>query len=223
MPTRFRNRAEAGQRLAEKLGQFAHRNDAIVLALPRGGVPVGFEVARALNLPLDVFIVRKLGVPWQPELAMGAIASGDTVVFNENVMQQLGGSELAESVIARERVELQRRERMYRDDQPPPDVRGRIVILVDDGLATGATMRAAVQAIRAQQPARIVVAVPVASQDVCADLGRLVDEMICAETPESFYAVGLWYDDFSETTDQEVRDLLREANQFQHDSAEGNR
>jgi predicted phosphoribosyltransferase len=154
---------------------------------------------------------------------MGAVASGDTIVFNENVMQQLGGTEFVDSVIARERVELQRRERMYRDEQAPPEVRNRIVILVDDGLATGATMRAAVQAIRAQQPAKLVVAVPVASPDVCADIGKLVDEMICSLTPTEFYAVGLWYDDFSETTDQEVRDLLRQANQFQHDSAEEKR
>lgn len=223
MQSRFRNRAQAGQRLAEQLRQYAHRSDVIVLALPRGGVPVGFEVARALNVPLDVFIVRKLGVPWQPELAMGAIASGDTVVFNENVLDQLAGSELVDSVIARERVELVRRERMYRDEQPPPQIQNRIVILVDDGLATGATMRAAVQAIRAQSPAKLVVAVPVGSSEVCADIARLVDEMICTLTPESFYAVGLWYDDFTETSDQEVRILLREANQFQHDSAEEKR
>jgi len=221
MQSRFRDRAQAGQRLAELLGQYAHRNDVIVLALPRGGVPVGFEVARALNVPLDVFIVRKLGVPWQPELAMGAIASNDTVVFNENVLDQLGRNELVESVIARERLELQRRERMYRDDLPPPEIRNRIVILVDDGLATGATMRAAIQAIRSQGPARIVVAVPVGSPDVCASIGKLVDEIICAITPEAFYAVGLWYDDFSETSDAEVRDLLRAAQQFQHETSEG--
>ena len=220
MQSLFRDRVEAGQRLAEKLGQYAHRNDVIVLALPRGGVPVGLEIARALNVPLDVFIVRKLGVPWQPELAMGAIASGNTVVFNDEVVSALGDTDLVDQVIARERVELDRRERLYRNGRPPPDVHDRIVILVDDGLATGATMRAAIQALRAQQPKKLVVAVPVGSPDVCEDLRRLVDEMICLATPEPFYAVGMWYQDFSETTDQEVRDLLQKAHQFQHDSAE---
>jgi predicted phosphoribosyltransferase len=177
-------------------------------------VPVAFEVAEALDAPLDVFLVRKLGLPGQEELAMGAIASGGVRVLNDYVVQALQiPKEVIDAIAAREQDELERRERAYRGNRPPPDVRGRTVILVDDGLATGATMRAAVAALRQERAGRIVVAVPVASPDVCAELGREVDEIVCLETPEPFYAVGYWYQDFSPTTDEEVRDLLERARQ----------
>jgi putative phosphoribosyl transferase len=204
----FRDRREAGRYLASKLSAYADRPDVIVLALPRGGVPVGFEVARALHAPLDVFLVRKLGVPGRKELAMGAIASGGVCVLNE-VVDALGITEedIAD-MVAREKEELQRRERLYREDRPAPDVRGRTVILVDDGLATGSSMRAAVIALRKRQPARVVVAVPVGAPESCAELQTEADETVCAATPRPFHGVGIWYDDFSQTTDEEVRELL---------------
>ena len=206
---RFANRAEAGRLLAQQLAQYADRPDVLVLALPRGGVPIGYEVARALNAPLDVFIVRKLGIPGYEELAMGAIASGGVRILNDQLVRAIGIPEYVIDAVAQwEQKELERRERLYRGDRPPPDVRGRTVILVDDGLATGATMLAAVRALKQQQPARIVVAVPTASPDTCELLKNEADEVICAITPEPFHAVGLWYDDFSQTSDEEVRELL---------------
>ena len=209
---RFRNRAEAGRLLAERLVQYAGRSDVLVLALPRGGVPVGFEVARALRAPLDVFLVRKLGLPGQEELAMGAIATGGARVLNEELVETLGLPEdLIERVAAREADELGRRERSYRGDRPPPEIRGRTIVVVDDGLATGSSMRAAVAALRTQEPKRIVVAVPIAPVTTCTVLEADVDELVCLRTPEPFYAVGLWYEDFSETTDEQVRALLEEA------------
>jgi putative phosphoribosyl transferase len=205
----FRDRAEAGRRLAEKLVEYAGNPDVLVLALPRGGVPVAFEVAQALEAPLDVFVVRKLGVPGHEELAMGAVASGGAWVLNDDVVQQLSiPNHVIRAVAAQELRELARRERLYRDDRPPPDVQGRTVILVDDGLATGSTMRAAVAALRRLGPARLIVAVPVAAASTCAELCHEVDDCICVITPDPFYAVGVWYEDFSQTTDQQVRDLL---------------
>jgi len=209
MAGRFRDRRDAGRLLAAKLGAYAGRPDVLVLALPRGGVPVAYEVARALSAPLDVFLVRKLGVPGHEELAMGAVATGMVRVLNDQIVRGLRiPNEVIDAVAAREQEELARRERLYRGNRPPPDVRGRTVILVDDGLATGATMLAAVKALRQQQPSRIVVAVPIAAPETCEQLGAEVDDIICAVTPEPFYAVGLWYEDFSQTTDDEVRDLL---------------
>jgi predicted phosphoribosyltransferase len=208
----FRDRFDAGRRLAAVLEQYAARPDVVVLALPRGGLPVGYEVARRLGAPLDVFVVRKLGVPGHEELAMGAIASGGVRVLNEEIVHALGLSErLIDDVEVLERAELERREREYRGDRPPLDVRGRTVILVDDGLATGSTMRAAVAALRRLGPARIVVAVPVSDPSTCEELQREADEVICAITPEPFVAVGRWYQDFSQTTDEEVRALLERA------------
>jgi putative phosphoribosyl transferase len=208
----FRDRAEAGRRLAAQLAGYRDGAQVIVLALPRGGVPVGFEVARALHVPLDLFLVRKLGVPGQEELAMGAIATGGVRVLNEDVVRYLGISdEVIEMVAEAEERELLRRERAYRDDRPAPDVRGRTVILVDDGLATGSTMRAAVRALQRLLPSSIVVAVPVAAQQTCDELKTEVDKVVCAETPEPFRGVGLWYEDFSQTTDDEVRSLLAHA------------
>jgi predicted phosphoribosyltransferase len=195
--------------LAARLEKYAGKPDVMVLALPRGGVPVAFEVARVLHAPMDVFIVRKLGVPGHEELAMGAVASGGVRVLNDHVVAGLGIPEyVIDAVVKWETEELKRRERLYRGNRPPADVRGKTVILVDDGLATGSTMLAAVQALRQQGPARIVVAVPVASPDTCELMKAYVDEIVCAATPEPFYAVGLWYEDFSQTTDEEVRELL---------------
>jgi len=208
----YRDRTEAGQALAAKLAAHADRPDVLVLALPRGGVPVAFEVAQALHAPLDVFLVRKLGVPGREELAMGALATGGVRVLNEDVVAALGIAEPAiAAVIREEEQELQRREQLYRGDRPAPDVRGRTVILVDDGLATGSTMRAALAALRQQGPARLVVAVPVGAAETCADFRAEADEVVCARTPEPFYAVGLWYNDFSQTTDEEVHELLERA------------
>jgi predicted phosphoribosyltransferase len=208
-PQRFRNRTDAGRQLAEKLVAYADRPDVLVLALPRGGVPVGFEVGRGLGVPLDVFLVRKLGVPGYEELAMGAVATGGVRVLNDEIVRGLGISEHEiDAVVARELQELAHRERLYRGDRPPPDVGGRTVILVDDGLATGATMRAAVQALRQQHPARIVIVVPTASPDTCEALKAEADDVICAMTPEPFYAVGHWYEDFTQTSDDEVQELL---------------
>jgi predicted phosphoribosyltransferase len=212
MAQSFHDRAEAGRLLVEKLAAYAGRRDIFVLALPRGGVPVAFEVATALQAPLDVFLVRKLGVPGYEELAMGAIASGGVIVRNDEVVSGLGiPSHVLEAVVAREQQELERREHVYRGDRPFPDLHGHTVILVDDGLATGASMRAAVAALCQHQPAYSIVAVPVAAPDVCQTLGAEVDEIICARTPEPFYAVGVWYEHFPQTTDEEVRDLLHRA------------
>jgi predicted phosphoribosyltransferase len=208
----FQDRFEAGRLLASRLSHLANRSDVVVLALPRGGVPVGFEVAKALNAPLDVFVVRKLGVPGHKELAIGAIASGGIRVLNEAVVRALGiPDEVVDAVAAEEERELERREREYRDGRPPIDVRGRTVILVDDGLATGSSMRVAALALKQKNPAQIVVAVPVASPDTCAEFESEVDQVICAVTPERFRAVGQWYRDFSQTSDEEVVDLLRRA------------
>jgi len=208
----FQDRTEAGRLLAEKLMAYANRPDVLVLALPRGGVPVAFEVAKALNVPLDIFLVRKLGLPGHEELAMGAIASGGMRVLNEDVVHYLRvPNEVIEKVARREQQELERREREYRGDRPAPEVRGRTIILIDDGLATGSSMRAAVRALRQQQPARIIVAVPIAAESTCNEFKAEVDEIVCALTPEPFHAVGLWYEDFSQTTDEEVRDLLKRA------------
>jgi erythromycin esterase-like protein/predicted phosphoribosyltransferase len=206
MPVPFRNRADAGQQLASHLREYQDRPDVIVLGLPRGGIPVAAEVAAALNAPLDAFLVRKLGVPGHEELAMGAVASGGLRVLNEDTVRELHiPAEVIDAVEANERRELARRERLYRGSQAPPDVTGKTVILVDDGLATGSTLRAGALALRKGNPARIVGAVPVASRSVCEAMRDVVDEMVCAETPEPFYAVGLWYDDFGQTTDDEVR------------------
>ena len=205
----FRDRYDAGRQLAERLTEYAGRSDVLVLALPRGGVPVACEVAATLDAPLDVFLVRKLGVPGQEELAMGAIASGGVRVLNEHVVEMVGVSDQEiDEVAAREQQELERREREYRNGRPAPRIRGRTVILIDDGLATGSTMRAAVQAVRRQGASRVVVAVPVAAASTCDEFRAEVDDVVCAVTPEPFYAVGLWYEDFSQTTDEEVRRLL---------------
>mgnify|MGYP003578014521 CR=1 FL=1 len=209
---RFKNRSEAGRFLAEQLSAYANRPDTLVLALPRGGVPVAYEVAMALGAPLDVFQVRKLGLPGHEELAMGAIATGGVRVRNPEVVEYLRiPDEVIDEVTARERQELERRERLYREGRPALSPRGRVVILVDDGLATGSTMLAAVLALRQQQPASIVVAVPVAAKQTCEELRIVADEVVCAVTPDPFYAVGLWYEDFSQTTDEEVRELLARA------------
>jgi predicted phosphoribosyltransferase len=209
MEGKFQNRAEAGRRLAETLAAYRGREDAIVLGLPRGGVPVAYEVAQRLGLPLDIFVVRKLGVPGYEELAMGAIASGNVSVLNEDVMRAVPNSDvILKTVIAREKIELQRRESGYRQGRPAPDLRDRVVILVDDGLATGATMRAAAAALRKQGVAKIVVAVPVGAPETCREIELEVDETICALMPEFFHGVGQFYEDFSQTSDEEVRELL---------------
>lgn len=210
--TRYADRREAGRALAHEVRRFAGR-DAVVLALPRGGVPVGFEIARELNVPLDVFVVRKLGVPRYEELAMGAIASGGVRVLNEDVIRRLKIPQSAiDEVASDEQNELERRERQYRGDLPPTEVRGKTVILVDDGLATGATMRAAVQALRQTEAARLVVAVPVGARDSVVAMREVADEVVCPLQPEEFMAVGAWYEDFSQTTDEEVQELLEQGN-----------
>lgn len=209
MPLPYADRRAAGRSLAEALGAYAGRDDVLVLGLPRGGVPVAYEVARALGAPLDVFVVRKLGVPGREELAMGAIASGGVRVVVPEVVRALGLEErdLARSAETEYR-ELERRERIFRGGRAAPEFAGRTVILVDDGLATGATMRAAVAALRELQPARIVVAVPIGAVETCDELRQLADEVVCGATPEPFEAVGLWYRDFTQTTDHEVQSLL---------------
>jgi predicted phosphoribosyltransferase len=208
----FADRSEAGKVLASRLVKYAGRPDVAVLALPRGGVPVAYEIAKELRLPLDVFIVRKLGVPGQEELAMGAIASGGVLYINEEVTTQLGiDAETIKAVTRREEREIERREILYRDGRPPLEVRGKIIILVDDGLATGSTMLAATAALRQSQPARLVVAVPAAAPQTCQRIAAEVDEVVCAIMPEPFYAVGQWYQSFLQTTDDEVRELLSHA------------
>ena len=216
----FKNRADAGRKLAARLTRYADREDVLVLALPRGGVPVAYEVAKELKAPLDVFLVRKLGVPGHEELAMGAIASGGVRVVNEELVDYLGiPEEVIDAIAAVEQRELERRALAYRDDRPPPDVKDRVVILIDDGLATGATMRAAAASLRLQKTHRIVVAVPVSSPETCEEFRSEVDEIVCAVTPERFQGVGLWYEDFSQTSDEEVRQLLRRAIQHQQNDA----
>ncbi len=212
MRTVFRNRTEAGQLLARRLVRYANRKGVIVLGLPRGGVPVAYEVARALNAPLDVFIVRKLGVPNHRELAMGAIATGGVRVINNDVVENLGLSQLAiDAVAAEEQKELARRETAYRGDRPAPTIHGQTVLLIDDGIATGSTMRAAIQAVSKQSPARLVVAVPTIAASSYRLFEPLVDELIALMTPEDFHAVGQWYEDFGQTTDEEVTHLLASA------------
>ncbi|MBE3558359.1 MAG: phosphoribosyltransferase, partial [Ktedonobacteraceae bacterium] len=200
----YRDRSEAGRKLAEHLSAYANRRDVVVLALPRGGVVVAYEVAKSLHVPLDVFVVRKLGVPGHEELAMGAIASGGVRVLNEDVVDTLHiPGQIIERVAVREQRELERREQLYRDDRPVPDVAGRTVILIDDGLATGATMRAAVYALRQRQPAHLVVAVPVSAPSTCEEMRSEVDEMVCLDTPDPFFGVGWWYENFAQVSDQE--------------------
>src|SRR5579864_6157056 len=214
MTRRFRDRYDAGIQLAGKLAGYAGDPRVIVLGLPRGGVPVAYEVARALHVPLDVFVVRKLGVPGHRELAMGAIASGAVRVLNPEVVQALRISEpMIDAVADQEQKELERQQRAYRGDVPFPDLPGRTVIVVDDGLATGSTMRAAVRALRQLQPAQIVVAAPVAAAETCRSLAKEADEVVCVSTPESFHAVSMWYEEFSQTTDEEVWHLLESAAQ----------
>jgi predicted phosphoribosyltransferase len=219
---RYRDRQDAGRQLADELAAYANRSDVIVLALPRGGVPVGAAVADRLHAPLDVWLVRKLGVPGYPELAMGAIAAGGIEVLNHDVLEslQIPQAQVA-PVAARERIELERRAQAFRGDRALPDVRGRVVILVDDGLATGATMEAAILAVRTLAPSAIVVAVPVGAAETCDRLRRLADVLVCPQTPFAFHAVGQWYEDFSETTDDEVRRLLDAAAERSADSAVG--
>jgi predicted phosphoribosyltransferase len=209
---RFPNRLIAGQKLAQRLKEFAGRSDVVVLALPRGGVPVAYEIARALQAPLEVFIVRKLGTPGQDELAMGALASGGIRVMNEELVDELGiPPSLIEAEVARERRELRRRERAYRGGRPALDLKGKTVILVDDGIATGTSMRAAVEALEQMQPVQIIAAVPVAPPATCTEFNRGITQCVCLATPEPFHAVGLWYVDFRQTTDEEVCALLEQA------------
>lgn len=213
MPVRFRDRRDAGQQLAAALApDYVGRDDVLVLALPRGGVPVAVEVARALRAALDVFVVRKLGLPWHEELAMGAIASGGVRVLNLDVIEASGVTEREiEAVAEREQQELERRERLYRGGRPFADVRGRTAILIDDGLATGSTMRAAVEALKREGPARVVVGVPIAAPETCDAFRDAVDDIVCVFTPEPMDAVGQWYEDFTQTTDDEVHALLAAA------------
>ena len=220
MDRTFATRREAGKELAKKLATYEHRPDVLVLALPRGGVPVAYEVARALQVTLDVFLVRKLGVPGHEELAMGAIATGGVRVLDKEITTEMNIPEqVIDAVVQREQEELQRRERLYRGDRSTPSVRGRTVILVDDGMATGSSMRAAAIAVRQMQPSKLIVAVPVAAQQTCDDFKDEVDEVICALTPEPFMAVGTWYSDFSQTNDDEVRQLLQHAAGEQRDKS----
>lgn len=209
---RFRDRTQAGQKLAAELQDYADRSDLLVLGLPRGGVPVAFEIAQKLGAPLDVFLVRKLGVPGREELAMGAIATGGVRVLNDEVVQGLHiADDVIDQVVHREQQELKRRERLYRGDRPQPEIQNRTVIIVDDGLATGATIRAAVKALRQHRPAHIVVAVPVAARETYEEFREEMDEIVCPLTPNQFSAVGLWYQNFSQTTDEEVLELLNKA------------
>lgn len=213
----FRDRAEAGHELAQRLAHYAGRGDVIVLALPRGGVPVGFELAAELRVTMDLFLVRKLGVPWQPELAMGAVASGGVRVINQEVVRACGITpDQIERASTEQNTVLEQNEHRLRNDRPAPSLDSKVVILVDDGLATGSTMRAAIAAVRTQHPQRVVVAVPVGAEATCADMRAEVDEMVCASTPEPFWAVGQWYADFSPVSDEEVRDLLARAEREHH-------
>jgi len=208
----FKNRRDAGVQLAAKLAAYVNDPSVLVLGLPRGGVPVAYEVARALGAPLDVFVVRKLGVPGHRELAMGAISSGGVRVLNQEVLRTLNISNvMIDMVVAQEQIELERQQRAYRGDAPFPWLTGRTVIVVDDGLATGSTMRAAVRALRQGNPARIIVAAPVAAAETYRSLAKEADEVVCCEVPESFYAVSMWYEEFDQTSDQEVRELLEAA------------
>lgn len=208
----FKDRVDAGRKLARELSKYANRSDVLILALPRGGVPVAFEVAKELNVKMDVFIVRKLGVPGNEELAMGAIASDNIRVLNEDVVRSFQIPERVIDMVAENELrELERRESAYRGDRPKPEISGITVILIDDGLATGATMRAAATALKTKNPAKIVVAVPTAAPDTCDFFGKEVDEVICVATPEPFYGVGAWYGDFSQTSDKEVCELLDKA------------
>ncbi len=208
----FKDRGDAGRQVAQRLAQYENRDDVIVLALPRGGVPVGIQVAKALNAPLDVFLVRKLGVPGQEELAMGSIATGGVRVENDDVIQAARiPPHIIDRVAEQEQAELRRRENAYRGDRPPPPIKDRVVILVDDGLATGASMRAAVQAVRQREPKRLVVAVPVADPSVCRDFEDEVDEVVCVEVPRPLHGVGAWYEDFSQVTDAEVKPMIARA------------
>lgn len=209
---KFRNRYKAGVVLASYLQEFAHRKDVIILALPRGGVPVAYEVATALSLPLDICLVRKLGLPGHEEYAMGAIAFGGTVILNESVVSELNLERaLIDEVLKKEQKELIRREHLYRGSRPFPDLSGKTIILVDDGIATGSTMRAAVAALKKHHPTSIVIAVPVAAFSTCEEMSELVDKVICPLTPIQFHAVGLWYEDFSQTSDDEVIELLKKS------------
>jgi len=210
--TLFSDRFDAGRRLAQELRDYAGRDDVLVLALPRGGVAVGYQVAMEIGVPLDVFLVRKLGVPGHEELAMGAVASGDVMVLNQDVVAQLNlAPEVIDRVAERERRELRRRQRLYRRGQPPREIAGKVVILVDDGLATGATMRAATQAVRQHGPKEIVVAVPTAEPSACAEVSGIVDRVVCLATPTPFLSVGAFYGDFGQVTDDQVRELLARA------------
>ncbi len=213
MLQRFRNRTMAGKLLAAKLTEYANRPDVLVLGLPRGGVPVAFEVAEALDAPLDICLVRKLGLPGHKELAMGALAMGGVRVINENIVDSLRISQqIIEQVTAVEMRELERRNRTYRDNRPPPEVKNHTILLVDDGIATGATIRAAIATLKQQQPQELVVAVPVAAAATCQELQAEVDKVVCVMTPEDLYAIGIWYENFEQTTDAEVCQLLSERN-----------
>lgn len=214
----FKDRTTAGQQLAEQLSSYADRPDLLILALPRGGVPVAFEVAKALHADLDVYVVRKLGVPGQPELAMGAIAAGGVSVLNQSIItaHQISAA-MIEQVATQEHQELERRERLYRGDRPLPILRDRTIIVVDDGLATGATMRAALQALRLQQPAQLIVATPIAAEATCRQLEMLADRVICVEVSDRLSSIGYWYTDFSQTTDETVCGLLQQAREHRHD------
>jgi len=209
---RFVNRKEAGEILSEALSGYAGKSGILVLALPRGGVPVAYEVAKALSAPLDLWLVRKLGVPGQEELAMGAIAGKNTLVLNDDIIAALNISQpTIDSIIAREQAELERRNKHYRHGKPPPDVEGNTILIIDDGLATGATMRAAIASLRQAAAARVIAAVPVGAMSTCRKIGQEADELVCLHTPEPFYGVGQWYSDFSQTSDEEVLALLARA------------
>ena len=209
---RFVNRTEAGEILAEALSGYAGKSGILVLALPRGGVPIAYEVAKALSAPLDLWLVRKLGVPGQEELAMGAIAGKNTLVLNDDIIAALNISQpTIDSIIAREQAELERRNQHYRHGKPPPDVEGNTILIIDDGLATGATMRAAIASLRQAAAARVIAAVPVGAMSTCRKIGQEADELVCLHTPEPFYGVGQWYSDFSQTSDEEVLALLARA------------